>query len=220
MDSVEHGESSSSPSANVDVQKKKRSRPGAELRVFFSDGTEADVAMRVWEERPFHAGDALSEEQVAHILSASQLIQAREQALSLLARKEETRFLLRRKLLQRSYAEHAIIAALDYLQDRGLLDDARFAREWLRSRLRRRPEGERVLIARLRERGVSNDVANQALNHVLEQDPDSIIRAALRLLERADPTGAQDRDDLRYQLRAAGFSSGVIGEAMERRKTT
>lgn len=218
MDSEELGESSSSPSAKiVQIQRKKRTRPGAELRVFFSDDNEIDVAARVWESRPFHEGDVLTEEEIETIRRQSILVQTREHALAFLSRKEESRFTLQRKLMQRHYPADVIAGVLSDLEAKRLLDDARFAREWLRSRLRRRAEGERVLVAGLRRRGVSQQTAAAALAGLLDEEPDLLIDAAERLLDRIDAGGTLGRDQLRYQLRGAGFSSETAGEALERR---
>lgn len=198
-----------------EIRRPKRKKPGAELRVFLSDGREIDVAMRVWKAAPFHVDDSLSESAIGQIIERSELIRVREHALSFLARKEESRFLLTQKLLQRGYSRQIINAVLDRLAADGLLSDERFAREWAQSRLRRRGEGQRALVAHLRERGVRAETARNAVDALASEEPQLLLDAAKRTLDRVSRSRSLERDQIRYILRDAGFTSETINEVLE-----
>ena len=118
----------------------KRGRPGEEIEVLLSDASSFLLSLRVWEESPFHEGDELTRDHLAHIQSASVRIAVREQALSLLARAEHSRFMLSTKLIARGRDPSVTGVVLDALEDEGLLSDERFARSWVRHRIRRHPE--------------------------------------------------------------------------------
>ena len=55
-------------------------------------------------------------------------------AVSYLARAEQSRFGLYRKLIEKKYDKKYVEAALTYLEGRGYLSDARFATAWLNTR--------------------------------------------------------------------------------------
>jgi regulatory protein len=80
---------------------------------------------------------------------------AREAALKLLDRARRTRSDLARRLDERGFAAATIAEALDRLAGVGLVDDAEYARAFLRSRGARRPAGRRRLEQELRARGVA-----------------------------------------------------------------
>ncbi|MRJ76984.1 regulatory protein RecX [Aeromicrobium sp. SMF47] len=70
-------------------------------------------------------------------------------------------------------------AILDKFEDAGLVDDAEFARSWVRSRQRSKGLSSRVLAMELRRKGVDEEIAREALD---ELDPEVELEAAHRLV--------------------------------------
>lgn len=89
---------------------------------------------------------------------------ARERALRLLSARWRSREELRRRLLALGYGTEDVGRTLEELEDLGLVDDERFARELARDRGSRRLAGDRAILAALRERGVAREVAEAALD--------------------------------------------------------
>ncbi|MFW5687985.1 MAG: regulatory protein RecX [Spirochaetota bacterium] len=166
--------------------------------------------MRVWEEAPFHEGDRLPAEAWERILSRTNLIRARGQALSLLARAEHSRFLLRQKLLQRGHEPSSIEPALDSLEADGSLCDERFASSWVRSRLRSHPEGRSHLVAGLRSRGIDGALADRIVDAVLEDESISLTETARDLAARLTRRRSLGAEKLADRLYRRGFSSAVV----------
>ena len=91
---------------------------------------------------------------------------AYEKALKLLVLREHTRSELERKLEDKGYAGLSVQAALDRLEREGSLDDRRFAEVFIRSRLKKNPEGRFLLAMRLEQKGCRKDAYQDILDEV------------------------------------------------------
>ena len=89
--------------------------------------------------------------------------QARALCLRLLTARARTRAELAGQLTKRGYPDDVSTEVLDRLADVGLIDDADFAQQWVRSRHAHAGKGKRALAAELRTKGVDNDVISAAL---------------------------------------------------------
>ena len=166
--------------------------------------------MRVWEEAPFHEGDMLELPRWEEVLQRTNLIRTRGQALSLLARSEHSRFLLRQKLLKRGHEPEHVEPVLDELAREGALSDERFAESWVRSRIRSHPEGRSHLVAGLRNRGVESGLADAAVDRVLEDEGMSMAESARSYAERLTRRRALSEPQLADRLHRRGFSTPVV----------
>jgi regulatory protein len=132
---------------------------------------------------------------------------AERAALRLIARSEQHRGALARKLAQRGLGPVAA-TVLDRLEGIGLVDDSRFAALWLAARLGRKPAGRRRLVLELRARGLDPDVAAAAVAAAVddERELDNLRRflAAARL----DPADIDAR--ARAKIAAAGFRPALV----------
>ena len=92
--------------------------------------------------------------------------QARALCLRLLTARARTRAELEGQLTKRGYPDDVSASVLDRLADVGLIDDADFAEQWVRSRRANAGKGKRALAAELRTKGVDNDVITAALSDI------------------------------------------------------
>jgi len=123
--------------------------------------------------------------------------------LRLLAARSRTRSELSGHLAKRGYPDDVAETVLNRLAAVGLIDDADFAEQWVRSRRARAGKGKRALAAELRTKGVDADVIAAAL--------DGIDAAAER--ERAEQLVEQklrretlaDVDDTKVMRRLVGM---------------
>jgi regulatory protein len=89
--------------------------------------------------------------------------QARSLCLRLLTARARTRAELAGQLAKRGYPDDVSTQVLDRLAGVGLIDDADFAEQWVRSRREKAGKGKRALAAELRTKGVDNEVITAAL---------------------------------------------------------
>ncbi|MEO5918374.1 MAG: regulatory protein RecX [Candidatus Limnocylindrales bacterium] len=127
---------------------------------------------------------------------------------------------VRRRLATAGYRDDLVTAALDRLGALGILDDGSFARQWVESRDRARPRGERALQAELRHKGIDAETIERTLevrrNDAGVSDPGApspdesgarrrLARSAAALARVADPRARRQKA---YALLArSGFSS-------------
>ena len=115
------------------------------------------------------------------------------------------------KLAQKGVPDDVAAELLDRFEQVGLVDDAAFANDWVRSRQAGRGLARRALAQELRRKGISDEVAREALDSV---DPDDevesareLVRRKLRSVAKLDRAVAIRR--LTGMLARKGYSSGV-----------
>jgi regulatory protein len=106
---------------------------------------------------------------------------AREICLRLLTDRARTREELARALARKGVPGEAAAAVLDRFDEVGLIDDAAFAAQWVRSRHTHRGLGRRAIAVELRRKGVADEVAGEALAEV---DAESEAHRARELVDR------------------------------------
>ncbi|WP_328363942.1 recombination regulator RecX [Mycobacterium sp. NBC_00419] len=129
--------------------------------------------------------------------------QAHALCLRLLTVRSRTRSELAGQLTKRGYPEDVSESVLDRLAAVGLIDDADFAEQWVRSRRVRSGKGKRALASELRTKGVDDDVIATALADI---DADTERRLAEELVERKLRREAlSDTDDTKVIRRLVGM---------------
>lgn len=107
------------------------------------------------------------------------------------------------RLLARGFDPNAVEHAVERLRRVSLLDDRAFVRSFLRTEIPRRPQGRRLLAAKLRRRGVPAPLLEE-MDTLLHDDPDLAERsldteegraraAVLELERRYSSREARDR---------------------------
>lgn len=147
-----------------------------------------------------------------------EIARAREYALRLLDYRDRSVGEMRRKLADRRFPAETAAAVISDLTRLGLLDDERFARLWVRSRLNSRPRSGFLLALELARKGVSRNIIDSALKEAL--GPESELDSARSLARRQAPRYRFDPPDsarrkLEAYLARRGYRRELIEEAME-----
>lgn len=149
----------------------------------------------------------------AQSLAATEASAATQKALALLARCEQCRAGLARKLLAKGFSKDTVEGVLDALEERDFLSDRRFARAWLNSRRIGHYEGRGRLLSELAARGIGKEVAKEAVDSFFDEfDEGEICRKAAKKLVAQGKSG----EKLMASMQRAGFSwrmsSNIIKE--------
>jgi len=156
-------------------------------------------------------GTEFVEDKENDILDAGLAFAAEKKAVDYLARAEQSRLGLYRKLIAKKYDENAVTRALDYLEDKNYLSDRRFARAWLNNRKIGHNEGRSRLASELAARGISREDARAALDDFFEvNDELDLCRRALAKCRRLKKT---EEKTIEYLVRS-GFTYSMIKECM------
>lgn len=120
------------------------------------------------------------EEEFSDIVEAGLSYAAEMKAVNYLSRAEQSRFLLSGKLFSKKIAKKNIEAALDYLEKKELLSDARFAQAFLQARKINHTEGAGRLRTELAKRGIEKNIAEKAVaDFFAENDENELCKKAL-----------------------------------------
>ena len=97
---------------------------------------------------------------------------AYDYALNLLTARQYTARNLRRKLVQKGFGADDANSAIERLLANGLLDDRRYAEQFVRGRLLGHGGGasKRRIRQQLYQRGIAGDVADAAIESVIEEE--------------------------------------------------
>lgn len=141
---------------------------------------------------------------------------ARRIALARLATRAHSRVELEAALRKKNVPGDVIEELLSRLSAAGLVDDAQFAEDWVRSRHERKRLSRNVLRRELLDKGVDEDAIAEALSSV---DDESELAAARALAEKKAASMAGLEPQVRARRLAAalarrGFSSGVIASVL------
>jgi regulatory protein len=191
------------------VQKRNPRRVNVYLEGEFAFGLERTAA--AW----LKIGQDLSEEKIAQLQSEDEGEKAYLQALKLLSYRPRSESEVRKKLKQRSVPESMIAEVLERLHRSGLIDDARFARDWAENRSEFRPRSRRALAIEMRQRGVDNDAITQA---VASLDDESLAyQAAVKYCRRLNGLEWQVfRQKLTGFLARRGFNYEIAAPVVKR----
>lgn len=136
---------------------------------------------------------------------------AKEHALRLLGYRDRSIAELRRKLGDAGYPPVVVDATVGRLRELDLLDDARFALLWARSRSSA-GYGRRRVARELADKGVTQAIAAEALDEVFDTD-DQVARARQLLLGPV-PGSRSERDRLLRRLLSRGFDMSTALSAL------
>lgn len=142
---------------------------------------------------------------------ADPVAHARELCLNLLTMRPRTRAELRTQLLRRGVEEETADRVLGRLNEVGLVDDAAFAEQWVRSRHTYQGMARRALSAELRRKGVADELAAEAVSTLDSETEETrareLVRKRMRGMGPADETTKIRR--LVAMLARKGYSEGM-----------
>ena len=139
--------------------------------------------------------------------------QAHALCLRLLTARSRTRSELIGQLVKRGYPDEVATTVLDRLAAVGLIDDAEFADQWVRSRRAHAGKGKRALAAELRNKGIDADVIAAALDGIdaaaERERAEQLVEQKLRRATLADADDTKVMRRLVGMLASRGYSQSM-----------
>lgn len=158
-----------------------RLKKGGRVEVVLDDGRTLEIALVVMESEYLSVGDPVDPQLEARLAEATLQARARTAALSLLSFRARSRRELADRLRRKEFPAAAVERCLDDLEAAGWIDDPAFARALVRDRLRLRPRGPGRMTQELRSKGVSEEVARDAVRAVFDDEEVSVAELALEV---------------------------------------
>jgi regulatory protein len=195
-----------------------------------------EIALDVMEYSGIHVGDTLAAKDLVQLQEDDTKWRTRQAALHLLAYRPRAEQELRVRLRSMGFPHATVEWCLRLLEEQRLIDDHAFASALVRSRIRLKPRGRFRLTQELRQKGVSVEVAEQAIDQAFSNEETSeralACAAARGWLDRQGSTligglagtdRPEERERARRRLHAflsrRGFGSDVIRDALEEAET-
>lgn len=193
----------------ITAQKRNRQRVNIYL-----DGEYAFSLARIvaaW----LQVGQEIDEEKISHLRAEDSREKAYQQALRTLNVRARSQAEIRQNLEEHGFLEADISYTLEKLSDSGLIDDARFAADWIENRNTFRPRSRRALVMELKQRGVEEEVIEESLQDLDETE--MAFQAALKAGKKYTGMEWQDfRRKLSGHLGRRGFNYETTAQAVQR----
>jgi regulatory protein len=173
-------------------------------------------------------GREIGEQEEEGLRFACACLRAEKAALRLIARAEQNSFGLSRTLGKRGFEPACVRQVASRLEELELLDNRRYTRLWLESRLSQRTDSPRRLLSSLCARGIDREDAESGLKAALTHEAELLLlRRYVKKLEKsrrfrkvasAQATRSFDEGpgsiwatrSLKFYLKTEGFSSQAI----------
>jgi len=153
------------------------------------------------EHEPFAVGMEVDTDELRQWLLPRQYPMALNDAVALLAQRARASGEIRQKLRRKLYMEDTIEMVLYKLEKERLMDDEAFAREWAASRARSQIGRSRIM-RELRMKGITQEMAERALDELDEDEGDeAAVMLAQKLLRRYS-SEADERKAMQKMLAA------------------
>lgn len=188
---------------------------GAAVRVRWQDGRTLRIPYETWQRLGVPPGASVDSEVFSYLERESTLTRLRQQALRLLAERPRSAHELRARL-SKSWSGQMASLLVAELEKQGLVDDERFAAEWVQVRRAVRGLGSVRLRYELARKGIAADVVDRVVQEASADDPSLAASVTRRLLARYAhvPTEVAARR-LAALLARRGFTSEAVAHALK-----
>lgn len=172
--------------------------------------TEADIAFF-----GFEIGKEITESKYNFIKEEVILTKAKNRAVAFLGGAKKTEKAVYDKLAECGYDEDVCLTVLEELKKYGYVDDLDYARSFIEDRLRLNPKGKYALKMELKQKGVSDALANLALEEA-EIDESVYIKQLINK-KRVDVHNMDEREHKKLVdfLLRRGYSYGIIKDTIK-----
>jgi len=178
----------------ISVQKKNPKRVNIFLDGEFAFGLSRITA--AW----LKVGQEMSSEKIALLKSEDEIETAYQKSLNYISYQPRTEQEVRRKLESNLYPYEIINNTINKLISLGLIDDQKFANDWVDNRSEFRPRSKRALSYELKRRGIQADYIEAAL-----EDVDDSLMAYKAASKQAHKYKSCDWE--KYRKKMLGFLS-------------
>lgn len=155
-------------------------------------------------------GRELDEDELASLKNDSEFGKAYARALELIFRRLRSRKELYDYAYKKEWTPELRDRVIEKLENKGYVNDHKFAESWVRSRTAIKPSSRRKLELELRQKGVSSSVISEALHSEGEHDELAALR---RMVEKKRARYSDEQKFMAYLARQ-GFSFDAIKQVL------
>ncbi len=149
-------------------------------------------------------------------MDLEEIQKAKNKAFHLLSYRERTVKEMKDRLFKKGFDNDVVEQTINYLLEKDLINENRFAEQWIRSRINNHPRGRRLIYKELLKKGLNRSLIDSSLNKYLsfEQEikmSETLIKKWLRKHKE------EDRESLKLKnyLSNKGFSYDIINKTTD-----
>lgn len=198
----------------IEIQKRNRKRRSIYLDGEFAFGLDEELVYKF----DLRQGESIDMATIGQVLVAEEFKSAKDTALRFLGYRARSEKELRDKLTQSGYAEDTIEKVVSELKRMKYIDDNEFAAMFVRDRLRMHPVGSYLLEQELKQKGLSDEIVENALEEAYRKK--SQFELAKELAEKKGRS-YKNLDDHKKKKRVVdfllrrGFDWEIVKHVME-----
>ncbi len=160
-------------------------------------------------------GQKISDEKITDLQAEDEIETAYQRALKLFNYRDRSEHEVRQKLVDHNIDEDTITAVIQRLHKSEIINDSRFAAQWVANRTEFRPRSQRALRYELKHKGVSEEIISNILEMV--DDEKACYDAAQKQWRKYKGLGWNDfRKRMVAFLARRGFNYRLANQITER----
>lgn len=144
-------------------------------------------------------GQNISLEKIDELKFEDEIESAFQKALRFIAFKPRTKFEVNKKLTEAGYSEEVIELSLSKLEEKGYLDDLKFAENWIDNKSIYKPRSKKLIRFELNQKKIDNEIINEVVDR-MEPEEELALRAANKYVRRLEAV-----DEITFKRRLSGF---------------
>ena len=160
-------------------------------------------------------GQELGEDKIASLQVQDDRERAYQQAMLFLSYRPRSESEIRQNLNKHEFSQDVIEQTLERLRESRLADDGQFARAWVENRNTFRPRSRRALQIELRQKGLSDEATQSALES-LDEEALAYAAGLKKALRLPSEEWSEFRKKLSGHLARRGFPHAVVASVVSR----
>jgi regulatory protein len=141
-------------------------------------------------------------------LNDNMVKRAKQKVMALLKSMNRTEAELRSKLALSGYREAAINEAIEYVKNYHYIDDSRYAVSYIR--LKKQNKSRRQIIGELKQKGVSDEEIEEALDTEYDNEEEAIKKEILKKAKDVNSLSREEKQKLAAKLYRKGYGMDLI----------
>lgn len=180
-------------------------RKGGNVEIHLEDGSKFLVTDEFVLSKGLRKDDRIDDNYLNQLENENNYLLINNSALRLISRRSHSKFELKVKLLKKKFEIERIQKVLSDLEDKGYLDDQKFAEELVSERLNRKKDGINKIRNSLYQKGVKKEIIESVLES--EIDENEMIESAIKLAEKKIKLLSNVEDTMKKKQKLISFLS-------------
>lgn len=183
----------------LEIQKKNPGRVSLFVDHAYLHGFHREVV----EQAGLHVGQTVTAALLEDLLAGEQTASIRSSCYAMLSQRDHTRGELQEKLVQKGFEQDPVHRILQELQEKGYLDNRRYALQFTEEKLARKGWGPEKIRAQLYRKGVEKSYIDEALQQA--RDPGRLRELMLEAVNKRRSRFRREADEAKRKQQIAGF---------------